>query len=61
MGLHEVVELLASSGMVPYEVIHLVLSIMPIFIETMPDNLPKHEVMGSGDKEGLQEVSKTML
>ena len=61
MGLHEVIELLANSIMVPYEVVQMVLSVAPIFIETMADNLPKCEVMGSGDKEGLQEASQTML
>ena len=61
MGLHEVIKLLASSSTVHYEVVQSVLSIAPIFVETMPDKLPKHEVMGSGDKEGLQEASKTML
>ena len=39
----------------------MVLSIVPIFVEATADNLPKREVMGSGDKEGLQEASQTML
>ena len=60
MGL-KVIELLANSVTVHYEVVQSVLSVTPIFIETMPNNLPKCEVMGSGDKEGLQEASQTML
>ena len=61
MSLHEVIELFANMIMVPYEVVQMVLSIAPIFVEAMADNLSEHEVMGSGDKEGLQEVSQTML
>ena len=61
MGLHEVIELLANSITAPYEVVQMVLSIAPIFIETTADNLPKREVMGSGDEERLQEASQTML
>ena len=61
MGLNEVIELLASSGMACYEVVQVVLSVMPIFVEDPPDNLLKREVISSGDQEGLQEASKTML
>ena len=61
MGLHKVIELLANSITVSYEVVQTMLSVTPIFIETMANNLPKHEVMGSGDEEGLQEASQTML
>ena len=61
MGLHEVIELLAKSITVRYEVVQTVLSVAPIFVETTANNLPKHEVMGSGDEEGLQEASQTML
>ena len=61
MGLHEVIELLVNSITAPYEVVQMMLSVAPIFIETMANNLPKHEVMGSGDEEGLQEASQTML
>ena len=61
MGLHKVIKLLANSIMVHYEVIQMVLSAAPIFVETMANNLPKREVMGSGDEEGLQEAFQTML
>ena len=61
MGLLEVIELFANSIMVPYEVIQTVLSVAPIFIEATADNISKCEVMGSGDEEGLQESSQTML
>ena len=61
MGLHEVIELFANSITAPYEVIQTVLSITPIFVEATADNLSKRGVMGSGDEEGLQEVSQTML
>ena len=53
MALHEVIELLANSIMVRYEVVQTVLNITPIFVETMADNLPKCEVMASGDEEGV--------
>ena len=58
MGLHEVIELFANSITVPCEVVQMVLSVTPIFIEAMADNLSKREVMGSRDEEGLQEASK---
>ena len=61
MGLHEVIELLANSVTVRDKILQSVLSVAPIFVEATCDNLPKREVMGSGDKEGLQEVSQTML
>ena len=61
MGLHEVIELLANLITAPYKVVQMVLSVASIFIETTADNLPKREVMGSGDEEGLQEASQTML
>ena len=61
MGLHEVIELFANSIMVPYEVIQTVLSVAPIFVVATADNLSKHQVMGSGDEEGLQEAFQTML
>ena len=61
MGLHEVIELFANTITMPYEVVQMVLSVTPIFVEATADNLSKHEVMGSGGKEGLQEVSQTML
>ena len=61
MGLREVIKLLANSITVRYKVVQAVLSVAPIFVETMADNLPKREVMGSGDEEGLQEASQTML
>ena len=51
MGLHEVIELLANSIMAHYEVVQTVLSITPIFVETTANNLPKCEVMGSGDEK----------
>ena len=61
MGLHEVIELFMNMITAPYEVIQMVLSVASIFVEAMADNLFKHEVMGSGDEEGLQEASQTML
>ena len=61
MGLHEVIELLANLITVPYKVVQTVLSVAPIFVEATADNLSKREVMGSGDEEGLQEASQTML
>ena len=61
MGLHEVIELFTNTITVPYEVIQMVLSVAPIFIEATADNLSKREVMGSGDEEGFQEASQTML
>ena len=61
MGLQEVIELFANSIMVPYEVVQMVLSVTPIFVEAMTDNLSEREVMGGGDEEGLQEESQTML
>ena len=53
MSLHEVMELFADSIVVPYEVVQTVLSVVPIFVEAMTDNLSEHEVMGGGDEEGL--------
>ena len=61
MGLYEVIKLLANLIMVCHEVIQSVLSVTPMLVETTADNLPEHEVMGSGDEEGLQEASQTML
>ena len=61
MGLYEVIELFANSIMAPYEVVQMVLSVASIFVEAMANNLSKREVMGSGDEEGLQEASQTML
>ena len=61
MGLYEVIKLLANSITVRHEVVQSVLSVALILVETMADNLPEHEVMGSGDEDGLQEVSQTML
>ena len=61
MGLHEVIELFSNLIMMPYEVVQMVMSVAPIFVEAMANNLSKREVMGSGDEEGLQEASQTML
>ena len=61
MGLHKVIELFANSIVAPYEVVQMVPSVAPIFIEATTDNLSEHEVMGGGDEEGLQEASQTML
>ena len=54
MGLYEVIELLPNMITASHKVIQTVLSIAPIFVEAMGDDLPKCEVMGSGDEEGLQ-------
>ena len=61
MGLHEVNELFVNSITAPYEVVQMVLSVASIFVVATADNLSKREVMGSGDEEGLQEASQTML
>ena len=61
MSLHKVIKLFTKTITVPYEVVQMVLSVAPIFVEATADNLPKREVMGSGDEEGLQEASQTML
>ena len=53
MSLHEVVELFTNPIAAPYEVIQTVLSIVPIFVEAMSNNLSECEIMGGGDEEGL--------
>ena len=50
MSLHEVVELFMNLIVAPYEVVQMVLSVMPIFIEATSDNLSEHEIMGGGDE-----------
>ena len=53
MSFHEVIKLFTNSIAVPYEVIQTVLSISPIFVEAMSDDLSEREIMGGGDEEGL--------
>ena len=53
MSLHEVIELLTNSIVMPHEVVQMALSIASIFIEAAGDNLSEHEIMGGGDEEGL--------
>ena len=44
MDPHEVIELFANTITAPYEVVQMVLSITPIFVEAMANNLSKCEV-----------------
>ena len=53
MSLYEVIELFANSIVAPYEVVQMALSVTPIFVEAMSDNLSEHEIMGGGDEEGF--------
>ena len=44
--LHKVIELFMNTITVPHEVVQMVLSVTPIFIEAMADNLSKREGLG---------------